>query len=207
MWTKTAASRDCSKRYFVKGGGIAVKENEFRAAFLKETLAGAVLADPTPFYEAFEESEEAMNAYWTALWEMRCRESGEKLSAHPCFPETIAYVLEDTEDGFTALVTVTLPATAAASLMKATVVFGSAMDPRVFAALPTPLKNGEALEVLECRAGESRAVALLHQGCDNGLQLFDPPTPQKRDMDTPLDPARVEHAFVDAVVCWCMEND
>lgn len=184
-----------------------MKENAFRERFLCGTLAAAVLADPTPFYEAFEESEEAMNAYWTSLWETQCRACGEELCAHPCFPETTAYVLEDSEEGFCALVTVTLPATAVASMMKATVVFGSAMDPRVFAAVPTALKNGEALQIVECRETARRDVTVLHQGCDNGMQLFDPPTPQKRDADLPLDPARVEHALVDTVVCWCMEHD
>ncbi len=184
-----------------------MNENDLRVAFLSETLSAAVLADPAPFYEAFEESEEAVSAYVTMLWEGVCRQTGESLSAHPCFPETTAYVLEDTEEGFCALVTVTLPATAAASMMKAVVVFGSAMDPRVFAAVPTALKNGETLCVIECRGDNHRDIAVLHQGCDNGLTLFDPPTPQKRDTDTPLAKERMEYALVDTVVCWCMEND
>ena len=48
-----------------------MNKNDFRCGFVTETLYKAVFADPSPFYEAFEESEEAMNAYWTSLWKTR----------------------------------------------------------------------------------------------------------------------------------------
>lgn len=184
-----------------------MQPNDLRKAYLLDTLGASVLDDPTAFYEAFEDGEDALEAYLTALWESLCRKTGETLCEHPFFPEITPYILEDTEEGFCALVAVTLPKTAAASAMMGAVVFGSAMDPRVFAALPAALKNGQALGIVECRESGETAVSVLHQGCDNGLQLFDPPTPQKCDPDTPLSASRCHTAFVDAVVCWCMEHD
>ncbi len=180
--------------------------NDFRRAFVTRTLSEAIAADPTDFYGAFEDGEDAVNDYITGLWETQCASCGVTLAEHPCFPETVAYILEDTEDGFCAIVTVSLPQTPSASACKAAVVFGSAMDPRVFAAVPVLLDKGETLAVIECRE-PTVEVATLHQGCDNNLQLFDPPTPQKRDKTVPLAAARREAAFVDTVVCWCLKHD
>ncbi|MBQ3068821.1 MAG: hypothetical protein IJD01_02600 [Clostridia bacterium] len=182
-------------------------ENAMREAFLCRTLPQAILRDPAPFYEAFEESEDAMAAYMTSLWESLCKASDEELSEHPCFPEMDPYVLEDTEEGFCALVTVTLPARGGASAVTGVVVFGSAMDPRVFAAVPTSLPKGETLKIVECREESLREIAVLYQGCDNGMQLFEAPNPQKRDETCPLLEARRPAAIIDAVVCWCMEHD
>ncbi len=184
-----------------------MNDNAMREAFLCRTLPEAILRDPAPFYDAFEESEDAMAAYVTALWETMCREAGESLEAHPCFPEPDPYVLEDTAEGFCALVTVTFPQSGRTSAMTSVVVFGSAMDPRVFAAVPTRLAQGETLKIVECREDTLRDVTVLHQGCDNGMQLFDAPNPQKCDKTRPLSEARRPAAIIDAVVCWCMEHD
>lgn len=180
---------------------------EMRKAFLCEMLPTAILRDPSPFYEAFEENEDEMESYFTSLWETLCLQKSESLSSHPFFPNVDAYVLEDTPEGFCALVTVTLPKTASAPEMIGAIVFGSAMDPRVFAAVPTKLKKGYTLAVVECREAQTVDVSVLYQGCDNGMQLFDAPNPQKRDTDAPLMPARRPAAFIDAVVCYCMEHD
>ncbi len=181
--------------------------NALRERYVCQTLTHDMLNDPAPFYDAFEESEDAMVSYFTGLWETLCRETGEALERHPFFPDVVPYVLEDTPEGFCALVTFSLPRTADASPVMGVVVFGSAMDPRVFAALPTELVGGETLKIVECRERGTVDVAVLFQGCDNGLQLFDPPAPQKRDKDKPLGVDRREPAVVDAVVCWCMEHD
>lgn len=186
---------------------MTLKGDAMRRRFLGETLGAAILENPAAFYDAFEDSEDAMEAYLTMLFETLCRESGEDLSTHSFFPQIEPYILEDTPDGFCALVTVTLPKTAAAREAAAAIVFGSAMDPRVFTALPVTLKHGDTLAVGEYRLDGERAVAVLHQGCDNDLQLFDPPSPQKRDPDTPLAVSRRAAAFVDTVVCYCMEHD
>ncbi len=179
-----------------------------RQQYFTKTLANCIHGDPSPFYEAFEEGEDAMEAFFTHLWETLCKNERESLADHPFFPEIMPYILEDTEDGFCAIVTVTLPKTPAAASMSGAVVFGSAMDPRVFASTPVRLKNGQTLKVEEVRAsGTCEEIAVLYQGCDNGLTLFDAPNPQKRDTDTPLHPARREAATVDAIVCWCMEHD
>ncbi len=180
--------------------------NQFRRAFVTRTLPQAILADVSEFYDAFENGEDAMNDYITGLWEQQCRDMDVTLADHPCFPDIVPYVLEDTEEGFCAIVTATLPKTAQASAVKAAIVFGSAMDPRVFAAVPIRLEKGESLEIVECREPAVN-VGVLYQGCDNGLQLFDPPSPQKRDVQMPLMAARREEAFVDAVVCWCLRHD
>ncbi len=179
-----------------------------RERYLTQTLAECIHTDPSAFYEAFEEGEDAMEAFFTHLWETLCQTEQQTLAEHPFFPEISPYVLEDTEDGFCAIVTVTIPKTSAAASVSGAVVFGSAMDPRVFAAIPVKLKNGWSLCVQEVRAsGVREEITVLHQGCDNGLTLFDAPNPQKRDTDTPLHPARREAATVDAIVCWCMEHD
>lgn len=187
---------------------MALQAEDMRRAFFTEALAMSVHSDPTPFYEAFEDGEDALEAFLTALWEALCRQKGVALSECSFFPVIESYILEDTEEGFAALVTVTLEKTATASAVSGAIVFGSAMDPRVFAALPTMLKNGPTLALSECRQdGSETPIGVLHQGCDNDLQLFDPPTPQKRDPDKPLAVPRRAAAFVDAVVCWCMEHD
>lgn len=179
-----------------------------RERYVTKTLANCIHGDPAPFYEAFEEGEDAMEAFFTHLWETLCAEAQESLADHPFFPDVMPYILEDTEDGFCAIVTVTLPKTLSAPFVSGAVVFGSAMDPRVFAGVPITLKNGQTLQIEEVRAsGKREAVTVLHQGCDNGITLFDAPSPQKRDTDTPLHPARREAATVDAIVCWCMERD
>jgi len=180
--------------------------NQFRRAFVTHTLPAAIGTDPSDFYEAFEDGEDAMADYITGLWESQCVEEGTSLSQHPCFPELVPYVLEDTEEGFCAIVTVSLPHTPSASAVKAAIVFGSAMDPRVFAAVPHTLAKGETLAIVECR-DPLVPVSVLYQGCDNGLQLFDPPSPQKQDKTAPLATGRRETAFVDAVVCWCLQHD
>ena len=180
--------------------------NRFRRAFVTEALPNALALDVSEFYDAFENGEDAMIDYITALWEQRCAEAGVTLAEYPCFPEMMPYVLEDTEEGFCAIVTATLPKTTDAAAVKAAIVFGSAMDPRVFAAVPICLEKGESLEIVECRE-PLVPVGVLYQGCDNGMQLFDPPSPQKRDAQKPLMTARREEAFVDAVVCWCLQHD
>lgn len=181
--------------------------NDLRCAYLLETLKSAILDDPTPFYDAFSDGEDAMDSYFTALWETHCRKNGAAIAEHPFFPVLEPYILEDSEQGFLALLTLSLPRTRTASAMMAALVFGSAMDPRVFAATPTALKKGETWQITEGCAGGDTVIGVLYQGCDNGLQLFDPPTPQKVDRDTPLAEKRRETAFVDAVVCWCMDHD
>lgn len=178
-----------------------------RKAYVLEELKGAILEDPTLFYDAFSDGDDTLEAYFTALWETHCQKSGAALSEHPFFPVIEPYILEDTDEGFLALLTVALPQTRTASAMMAAVVFGSAMDPRVFAATPSVLKNGDTWQITEGRVGGDTAIGVLYQGCDNGMQLFDPPTPQKVDRDTPLAVKRREAAFVDAVVCWCMDHD
>ena len=180
---------------------------QMRRTFLSETLPAAIGVDPSPFYEAFEESEDAMASYFTSLWEAQLAEAGEALGDHPFFPLIDPYVLEDTPEGFCAIVTVTLPKIANAADVIGAIVFGSAMDPRVFAALPVSLAKGETLGVAECRDGGLREVGVLYQGCDNGMQLFDAPNPQKCDKQMPLMPARRAAAFIDAVICYCMEHD
>ena len=183
-------------------------DRHLREQYLTDTLAACIHTDPSAFYEAFEEGEDAMEAFFTHLWETLCLQEQQTLADHPFFPEITPYILEDTEDGFCAIVTVTIPKTAASAAMSGAVVFGSAMDPRVFAATPVKLKNGWSLCVEEVRASGTREkITVLFQGCDNGLTLFDAPNPQKRDTDTPLHPARREAATVDAIVCWCMEHD
>lgn len=184
-----------------------MNDTAMRKDFLCRVFPHAILNDPAPFYEAFEDSEDAMAAYVTSLWEAMCREAGESLEMHPCFPELDPYVLEDSPEGFCALVTVTLPKSGRAAAVTGVVVFGSAMDPRVFAAVPTTLPHGETLKITECREAGLRDIAVLHQGCDNGMQLFDAPNPQKRDTERPLMEARRPAAIIDAVVCWCMEHD
>ena len=181
--------------------------NALREAYFLQALGGDILAEPTAFYDAFSESEEALGEYFTALWETHCAHHGVTLSEHSFFPQVEPYVLEDTPEGFLALVTVGVAQTKTAAAMQAAIVFGSAMDPRVFAATPKTLKNGDTWAITECRESNRVDVAVLYQGCDNGMQLFDPPTPQKVDRDTPLAVARREAAFVDAVVCWCMDHD
>ena len=179
-----------------------------REQYVTQTLAKDIHGDPSSFYEAFEDGEDAMEAYFTHLWETLCYSAQTALADHPFFPELMPYVLEDSEDGFSAIVTVTLPKTPQVPVVSAAAVFGSAMDPRVFAVTPIRLKNGVARHIEEVRAsGKREEVAVLHQGCDNGLLLFDAPNPQKRDPDTPLHPARCEAASVDAIVRWCMEHD
>ena len=183
-------------------------DQTLRELYVTQILANDVHGDPSLFYEAFEDGEDAMEAYFTHLWETLCNREQTALAEHPFFPEIMPYVLEDSDDGFSAIVTVTLPKTPQAATVSAAVVFGSAMDPRVFAAVPVRLKNGTTRRIEEVRAtGAREEVAVLHQGCDNGLLLFDPPNPQKRDLDTPLHPARCEAAAVDAIVRWCMEHD
>ncbi len=182
-------------------------QQQLRCQFVTRTLAASVLRDPTPFYEAFEEGEDALTAFLTGLWESLVKREGQSLSQCPFFPDVVPYVLEDTEDGFCALVCVTLPETATAPETAAVVVFGSAMDPRVFAMTPVSLRKGDSAKVSECRDGSERDVAVLYQGCDNDLQLFDPPTPQKCDKDAPLAKSRRHAAMIDKIVCWCMEND
>lgn len=186
---------------------MAVQEEAMRRQFLSDALSSAILTDPTPFYEAFEDGEDALESFLTARWEALCDELDESLAAHPFFPEITPYILEDDDEGFCALVAVTIPKTVSAPSMMGAIVFGSAMDPRVFAALPVVLKKGQTLGMIECREDGERAIGVLHQGCDNGMQLFDPPNPQKRDPDAPLPAARRHTAFVDAVVCWCLQND
>ncbi len=178
-----------------------------RRRFFTDTLPRAIHTDPTPFYEAFEENEEAMAAWATSLFEQLCEKQGESLETQSCFPVIDPYVLEDTPDGFCALVTVTLEKTATAPEMTAAIVFGSAMDPRVFAGVPKALPKGKTLEIIECKEKTQCPVGVMHRGCDNGMQLFDPPNPQKVDKDAPLDERRRPAAFIDAVVCYCMEHD
>ena len=179
-----------------------------REQFVARCLPAHIHGDPTPFYDAFEDGEDAMESLFTHLWETLCNDEQAQLADHPFFPDIMPYVLEDSEDGFCAIVTVTLPKTPAAPSVSAAIVFGSAMDPRVFAGVPLKLKNGQTLQIEEVRAsGKREAVAVLHQGCDNGITLFDAPNPQKRDTDTPLHPARREAATVDLIVCWCMQHD
>ena len=179
-----------------------------RERYVTHTLAQSIHGDPSPFYEAFEDGEDAMEAYFTHLWETLCDSERVTLASHPFFPEIMPYILEDTDEGFCAIVTLTLPKTPQAASVSGAVVFGSAMDPRVFASTPVALKKGTTLKVEEMRAsGDRREVTVLYQGCDNGITLFDAPNPQKRDTDAPLHPARREAATVDAIVCWCMEND
>ena len=179
-----------------------------REEYVTKTLAGCIHTDPSAFYEAFEEGEDAMEAFFTHLWEALCENERQTLADHPFFPEIRPYILEDTPDGFCAIVTLTLPKTPTAASVSGAVVFGSAMDPRVFAGIPVRLKNGTTVKLEEVRAsGAHEDVAVLYQGCDNGLTLFDAPNPQKRDSDTPLHPARREAATVEMIVCWCMEHD
>ncbi len=178
-----------------------------RLRFFTDTLPGAIHADPTPFYEAFEETEDAMAEWVTMLFEQLCREHGESLETQSCFPVIDPYVLEDTPDGFCALVTVTLEKTATASAMTAAIVFGSAMDPRVFAGVPKALPKGSTWEIIEYKEKTQCSVGVMYRGCDNGMQLFDPPNPQKVDKSVPLDERRRPAAFIDAVVCYCMEHD
>lgn len=178
-----------------------------RLRFFTESIPQAIHGDPTPFYEAFEESEEAMAAWATALFEAECQKQGESLETHSCFPVIDPYVLEDTPEGFCALVTVSLEKTATASAMTAVIVFGSAMDPRVFAGVPKTLPKGETWEIFEYKANKAVAVGVLHRGCDNGMQMFEPPNPQKVDRDAPLDERRRAAALIDAVVCYCLEHD
>ena len=178
-----------------------------RLRFFTESIPQAIHTDPTPFYEAFEESEEAMAAWATALFEAVCAQQGESLQTHSCFPVIDPYVLEDTAEGFCALVTVTLEKTATASEMTAVIVFGSAMDPRVFAAVPKTLPKGETLQIIEHKPDKTCPVGVLYRGCDNGMQMFDPPNPQKVDRDAPLDERRRAAALIDAVVCYCLEHD
>ncbi len=178
-----------------------------RRRFFTKALPSSILDDPTPFYEAFEESEDAMASLMTTMFEVLCLEQGERLEAHPFFPEIDPYILEDTPEGFCALVTVTVEKTTTADGYTAAIVFGSAMDPRVFAGVPVVLKNGKTWEIVEARADGLKQVGVMHRGCDNGMQLFEPPTPQKVDRDTPLDDNRRAAAFIDAVVCYCLEHD
>lgn len=185
-----------------------MQPNTVRSAYLLDTLSKAILDDPTPFYDAFAEGEDVLASFMTALWETHCTDCGAALAEHPFFPVIEPYILEDTDEGFLALLTLALPKTKTASPMMAAIVFGSAMDPRVFAATPARLKNGETWQITESRLqGKAVAVGMLYQGCDNGMQLFDPPTPQKVDRDTPISARRRETAFVDAVVSWCMDHD
>ncbi|MGN0171613.1 MAG: hypothetical protein ACI39E_02375 [Acutalibacteraceae bacterium] len=186
---------------------MTVNATDARRRFAAKELPSAILDDPSPFYEAFSEGEDALAVYLTSLWEC-----GRSVADSPFFPELQPFILEDSDEGFCALLLVTLPATAAAKKTVSAVVFGSAMDPRVFAALPEELPKGDTLSLREYRLDENnrlceRALGALYQGCDNDLQLFDPPAPQPVDRDKPLPAARQEAATVDRIVRWCLEND
>ncbi len=177
-------------------------DNARRAEFLTRTLYDEIIENPFPYYRAFEEGEEAVEAYVTALWAAR-----HDLSRHPFFVNAVSYVLEEGEEGFCALTTLTLPKTASASEQAGIVVIGSDMDPRLFAALPFSLPGGETLRLAECKAQQTVEIALLTRGCDNDLTLFDPPSPQGVNPALPLPRSRRERALVELTVRWCLEHD
>ena len=79
-----------------------------RERYVTHTLAQSIHGDPSPFYEAFEDGEDAMEAYFTHLWETLCDSERVTLASHPFFPEIMPYILEDTDEGFCAIVTLTL---------------------------------------------------------------------------------------------------
>ena len=175
--------------------------NNARRRFCEEILPQEILHDPTPFYEAFEEGEDELISYLTALW------MDENVSDTPFFPEVSPFILEDTADGFSALLLIRLSPNAAAAECFAAVVFGSDMDPRVFAALPNTLPKGDTLAVCEIKADGVRAIDALYQGCDNNMQLFDPPSPLAVDRDKPLPAARRADAAVEQIVAYCLDHD
>lgn len=104
---------------------------------LRETfaagLAAEILEAPAGFYEAFDEDN--MADFLTRRWEALCAGQQVSLADHAFFPETEYWLLEEseTENSAAYMMAAELPALAETpDTALCAVVFGTAMDPRVF---------------------------------------------------------------------------
>lgn len=118
---------------------------ELRELFITEALPHAILDDPTAFYDAFSEGEAEVTAFLTAVWETLCVSHGDTLAAHPFFPDVAFWLVDETEENFTCMMDVYLPASGACAAYYQALVFGAAMDPRYFGGTP----KGNAVAVIE----------------------------------------------------------
>lgn len=120
-------------------------------------LSAALWESPADFYVSFDEDNTA--EYLTRLWEKLCAEHGVSLAEHAFFPEPECWLLEESEEGESAayMLAAELP------LLKEepdtallAIVFGTSMDPRVFAG--TRLQGKIALQEWSAVNGVSRAT-------------------------------------------------
>ena len=118
---------------------------ELRELFINESLPHALLDDPTAFYDAFSDGEAEVTAFLTAAWESLCVAQGDTLAAHPFFPDVAFWLVDETEENFTCMMDVCLPASGACAAYYQALVFGSTMDPRYFGGTPT----GNAVAIAE----------------------------------------------------------
>lgn len=101
-------------------------------------LAEEILSEPDAFYAAFDEGDTGVTEWLTARWETVCAQNGETLEAHPFFPETEFWLLDETDEDFACMMVSTLPAlTETPDTCLLGVVFGAKMDPRVFTGVRT----------------------------------------------------------------------
>lgn len=99
-------------------------------------LSAEILEDPTAFYTALD--EDAVLDFLTAMWEKLCVEQEVLIADHAFFPEHECWLLEEEGETAAYLLAIELPALRQEPdyhLMS--VVFGTAMDPRVFAGART----------------------------------------------------------------------
>ena len=107
---------------------------ELRKRFAFEALPLALLEDPAPFYIAFTDGEEEVLSFATEVWERLCRDGGDTLREHPFFPDSTFWLVDETEENFTCMWDLYLPASGAVPALYAALVFGAVMDPRYFTA-------------------------------------------------------------------------
>lgn len=119
---------------------------ELRDRYTAE-LFETILADPTPFYDAFDEGETGMNDFLTQQWEIVCQKAGASLGKHPFFPDIAFWLLDETEEQFACMMVAALPPLPgdAADALLVSTVFGATMDPRCFSGV----RRGDAVTVTE----------------------------------------------------------
>ncbi len=145
---------------------------ELRELFMTDSLPHALLDDPSAFYDAFSEGEAEVTAFLTAVWEALCVAQGDTLAAHPFFPDIAFWIVDETEENFTCMMDVYLPASGSCSAYYQALVFGSTMDPRFFGG--TPQNNAVAITEQILVDGALSAV-----GC--GLLEADIPEKARRE--------------------------
>ncbi len=131
---------------------------ELRELFVKEALPRTILDTPTAFYDAFSEGEAEVTAFLTAAWEELCVSHGDTLAAHPFFPDITFWLVDETEENFTCMMDVFLPASGACATYYQALVFGATMDPRYFGGTPKGNSvaitewtlTGETLSATDC---------------------------------------------------------